>query len=108
MQILREEMAEELEMREEKQSQALAELRSSQEKSGWGDWGDQAETEHLCDDSPAIFGVPDNTPHPADRTQESAVQQPKQSLEDNPEFEYLRNILYEYMLGRQPLILAKV
>ena len=108
MQILREEMAEELEMREEKQRQALAELSSSQERSGWGDWGDQAEAEHLCDDSPAIFGVPDNTPHPADRTQESAVQQQKQSLEDNPEFEYLRNILYEYMLGRQPLILAKV
>jgi hypothetical protein len=31
-----------------------------------------------------------------------------QSLEDNPEFEYLRNILYEYMLGRQPMILVKV
>jgi hypothetical protein len=28
-------------------------------------------------------------------------------LGDNPEFEYLRNILYEYMLGRQPMILVK-
>ena len=31
-----------------------------------------------------------------------------QSIEDNPEFEYLKNILYEYMMGQQPLILVKV
>ena len=29
-------------------------------------------------------------------------------LEEYPEFEYLRNILYQYMCGRQPLILVKV
>ena len=29
-------------------------------------------------------------------------------LEEYPEFEYLRNILFQYMCGRQPLILVKV
>ena len=58
-------------------------------------------------DSPAIFGVPsvDVTPHPAQGNQVSSAG--GGALEDNPEWEYLRNILYEYMCGRQPLILAK-
>lgn len=29
-------------------------------------------------------------------------------LENDTEHEYLRNILYEYMMGREPLVLAKV
>ena len=58
-------------------------------------------------DSPAIFGVPsvDVTPHPAQGNQVASAG--GAALEDNPEWEYLRNILYEYMCGRQPLILAK-
>ena len=85
-----------------------AELRT---KSDW-DWdnedGEAAPMagEATEDTGPAIFGVPalHNTPHPASSNNVSK----EASLEDNPEWEYLRNILYEYMCGRQPLILAKV
>ena len=47
----------------------------------------------------------DVTPHPAQGNQVASAG--GGALEDNPEWEYLRNILYEYMCGRQPLILAK-
>ena len=73
-------------------------------KSDW-DWEENQDLHDLQGgDSPAIFGVPmaNNTPHPANKNIT------EQSLEDNPEFEYLRNILYEYMCGKQPIILAKV
>ena len=33
---------------------------------------------------------------------------PSYSLEEATEYEYLRNILYQYMLGKEPLTLAKV
>ena len=85
----------------------------------------------LDGDSPAIFGVPQPAPHPSQPQQpippvklKSVVQEKKLEiyqiekskqndslqarLEEYPEFEYLRNILYQYMCGRQPLILVKV
>ena len=33
---------------------------------------------------------------------------PSYSLEEATEYEYLKNILYQYMLGKEPLTLAKV
>ena len=83
-----------------------AELRT---KSDW-DWEENQDLQDLqSGDSPAIFGVPmaNITPHPANKNIKAPVST-EQSLEDNPEFEYLRNILYEYMCGKQPIILAKV
>merc|ERR1719309_1620657 len=82
---------------------------------GWDDQHDSAED--LCGDSPAIFGVPNHTQHPAshghlnqnNHNHVSQLQPASQlSIEESPEFEYMRNILYEYMMGRQPLVLAKV
>merc|ERR1719300_409243 len=73
----------------------------------WG-WDEQQEPEELSGDSPAIFGVPNNSPHPANKGLPTKAEQLPISLEDYPEFEYLRNILYEYMMGRQPMILVKV
>lgn len=120
---LRDEMEEQLELRDETHALQLQEMAASHQarvtgleaelrtKSDWG-W-DNEETEAAPmigeaaeDAGPAIFGVPalNNTPHPASSNSVSK----EVSLEDNPEWEYLRNILYEYMCGRQPLILAKV
>ena len=86
----------------------------------------------LDGDSPAIFGVPQPAPHPSQPQQqippvsfhpiERRFNWEKKSilsnqpsmcllqarLEEYPEFEYLRNILFQYMCGRQPLILVKV
>jgi len=75
---------------------------------GRGDWDrswEEGESYHQLDgDSPAIFGVPQPAPHPSQPQQ----QIPPARLEEYPEFEYLRNILFQYMCGRQPLILVKV
>ena len=117
--MLKEEMREQLELRDEKQAAVLQEMNSNHQlkvsvleqelrtKSDW-DWEENQDLQDLqSGDSPAIFGVPmaNITPHPANK---NITVNTEQSLEDNPEFEYLRNILYEYMCGKQPIILAKV
>ena len=114
-------MREQLEVRDEKHAAALQEMNSNHQlkvsvleqelrtKSDW-DWEENQDLQDLqSGDSPAIFGVPmaNITPHPANKNIKAPVNT-EQSLEDNPEFEYLRNILYEYMCGKQPIILAKV
>merc|ERR1712034_232118 len=119
LRMIKEEVMEQLELRDQNHSQALEEMNSNyrikvsaleeelKKKSGdWG-WDENQESEDLSGDSPAIFGVPNNTPHPANKGLPKKSE-PSISLEDYPEFEYLRNILYEYMMGRQPLILVKV
>merc|ERR1719350_2540434 len=119
LRMIKEEVTEQIELRDQKHSQALQEMNSNHKmkvsvleeelkkrSSDWG-WDENQESEDLSGDSPAIFGVPNNTPHPANKGLPKKSE-PSISLEDYPEFEYLRNILYEYMMGRQPLILVKV
>jgi len=120
LELLHDQMTEQLEMRDHQHAQQMDEMTAShrarlasleqemKSRSDW-DWDENGSHEShvlLTDDSPAIFGVPtvNNTPHPASSNNVKSGQ----SIEDNPEWEYLRNILYEYMCGRQPLILAKV
>jgi len=117
LRMIKEEVTEQIELRDQKHTQALDEMHSNhklklhalEEDRRQGDWGwdEHHESEDLSGDSPAIFGVPNNTPHPANKGM-LKKHEPSLSLEDYPEFEYLRNILYEYMMGRQPLILVKV
>jgi len=104
-----------------------AEKRSGGGNSDWG-WDDSEEMMHMTEDSPAIFGVPNHTPHSTVNSGSASGRNgnnthhqhhlvssssanhnhSKQTLEESPEFEYLKNILYEYMMGHQPLILSKV
>eukprot|EP00092_Neocalanus_flemingeri_P054245 GFUD01063881.1.p1 GENE.GFUD01063881.1~~GFUD01063881.1.p1 ORF type:complete len:1583 (+),score=606.32 GFUD01063881.1:211-4959(+) len=119
LRMIKEEVSEQIQLRDLKHAQALEEMNSNHKinisaleedvhkRSGdWG-WDEHQELEDLSGDSPAIFGVPNNTPHPANKGLPIKCE-PSMVLEDYPEFEYLRNILYEYMMGRQPLILVKV
>jgi len=119
LRMIKDEVTEQIEIRDQKHSQALEEMNANHQmkvlaleeelRKRPGDWGwdEHQESEDLSGDSPAIFGVPNNTPHPANKGLLKKAE-PSISLEDYPEFEYLRNILYEYMMGRQPLILVKV
>jgi len=119
LKMIKEEFIDELESRNEAHARALEEMNANhklkvnalqedlKKRSNNWEWDDHHDSEELSGDSPAIFGVPNNTPHPANKGL-PPKSEPAISLEDYPEFEYLRNILYEYMMGRQPMILVKV
>jgi len=85
-----------------------SQLESLQEKKANWSW-EEDDVMQMTNDSPAIFGVPNDQENSYGANNHNHVkQQHSTSIEDNPEFEYLKNILYEYMMGQQPLILVKV
>lgn len=126
LQAAKDEARAELDARSNEHKATLAEMQTSHQtklnqmqeelskKSVGFDWDENHDsTEDLCGDSPAIFGVPNHTPHPANNVSSYSQYNHSpvsntHSLEDSPEFEYMKNILYQYMLGQQPLILSKV
>jgi len=106
------ERVEELQQKVVELQDKVREFEKQRAAGGWG-WEDGEEMiMSMTDDSPAIFGVPNhhqlssgaNNGH----SNHSAAPHKQERVEDSPEFEYLRNILYEYMMGHQPLILVKV
>merc|ERR1719296_490217 len=126
LQAAKDEARAEIDARGNEHKATLAEIQTSHQtklnlmqeelnkKSVGFDWDENHDSaEDLCRDSPAIFGVPNHTAHPANNVSSynrhnNSSKENTHSLEDSPEFEYMKNILYQYMMGKQPLILSKV
>ena len=63
------------------------------------------------ENAPATLSISESNHVNSNFTQAEKTRQyscPSYSLEEATEYEYLRNILYQYMLGKESLTLAKV
>merc|ERR1711860_76359 len=84
-----------------------AKNKERQSSNSWDDWGvEEIEEEDLQAAAPAPLDINNHGEHKV--VGNSSRKFITHALEDSTEYEYLKNILFQYMMGNEPKTLSKV